>query len=315
MSSRPTAVVALALSGLLFAGGCGGSRVDHVGSGAPAVTPAPGSTTTAPGSTTTAGASSGPRVDAVAPDGRPSAAASPVPPIPADAAALADHLVALAATVGDPATPDSRLAEAAQAQQFAYRAVAAAPGLLEAVSSRLPPSVRAAMDAAVSARLELKALSPRRTEPPRWRVVHPATASVLLSAYREAEAESGVPWRYLAAVHLIETGMGRIHSLSTAGARGPMQFMPATWARYGHGDIDDDRDAILAAGRFLRDNGAPAAMAAALRRYNPSDHYVRAVTAYAGQIVDERSYLAFYHWQVIVSLVGGDVVLPEGYGA
>ncbi len=45
--------------------------------------------------------------------------------------------------------------------------------------------------------------------------------------------------------------MGRIRGLSVAGARGPMQFIPETWARWGRGDIDSPRDSILAAGRYL----------------------------------------------------------------
>ena len=37
-----------------------------------------------------------------------------------------------------------------------------------------------------------------------------------------------------------ETAFGTVRSPSTAGARGPMQFLPATWSAYGlGGDIDD----------------------------------------------------------------------------
>jgi membrane-bound lytic murein transglycosylase B len=44
-----------------------------------------------------------------------------------------------------------------------------------------------------------------------------------------------------------------------------MQFLPSTWRRYGHGgDIQATGDAILAAARLLRANGAPADMAGAL---------------------------------------------------
>ena len=51
-------------------------------------------------------------------------------------------------------------------------------------------------------------------------------------------------WEVLAAIMLVETRMGRIHSRSSAGAQGPMQFLPATWEAYGlGGDVHDAHDA------------------------------------------------------------------------
>ena len=81
---------------------------------------------------------------------------------------------------------------------------------------------------------------------------------MLLDAYRAAEAEFGIPWKYLAAINLVETGIGRIRGTSIAGAQGPMQFMPATWEAYGGGgDINDTHDAIRGAARYLAaNNGA-----------------------------------------------------------
>jgi membrane-bound lytic murein transglycosylase B len=92
-----------------------------------------------------------------------------------------------------------------------------------------------------------------------------------------------------------------------------MQFLPPTWRRYGHGgDIQATGDAILAAARLLHANGAPTDMAAALYAYNPSRRYVRAVSAYAGQLrANPRAFLGYYHWQVFY----GDTLLPEGYPA
>ena len=104
--------------------------------------------------------------------------------------------------------------------------------------------------------------------------------------------------------------MGRIKGDSSAGAQGPMQFIPSTWDIYGRGgDITSNRDSIFAAARYLRATGAPSDMARALRAYNNSARYVRAVTAYAQQIeADERAYLGYHAWQVYY----GTRLLPEG---
>src|SRR5436309_2447672 len=85
----------------------------------------------------------------------------------------------------------------------------------------------------------------------------PRPAPTLLSFFRAAQARFGVPWPFLAAIELVETRFGRIRGSSSAGAKGPMQFLPATWALYGHGSIDSPRSAILAAARLLAANGAP----------------------------------------------------------
>jgi membrane-bound lytic murein transglycosylase B len=88
-------------------------------------------------------------------------------------------------------------------------------------------------------------------------------------------------------------------SNSVAGAQGPMQFIPSTWAIYGHGgNIRDPHDAILAAARLLKANGAPGRYGPALRAYNPSGLYVDAVTRYAREI-DRDSYALYflYSWE------------------
>src|SRR5207302_6314466 len=116
---------------------------------------------------------------------------------------------------------------------------------------------------------------------PDWKIVEPASIDDLLHYYKEAEAQFGVSWYYLAAIHLVETRMGRIRGLSSAGAQGPMQFMPATWAMYGKGDIDNDHDAILGAARYVKPAGAPANMQKALIAYKHSQAYVNAQMLYA----------------------------------
>ena len=123
-----------------------------------------------------------------------------------------------------------------------------------------------------------------------------------------------MPWEDLAAIEFVETKFGRIAGLSTAGAEGPMQFLPATWARYGRGDVHNARDAIFGAARYLVANGAPADMPGALYHYNPSADYVAAVTDYATRMrSDVRAFYGYYWWQVIYAERGRSVILPVGY--
>jgi soluble lytic murein transglycosylase-like protein len=118
--------------------------------------------------------------------------------------------------------------------------------------------------------------------------------SDLVGFYDEAERRLGIGANYLAAIHLVETKFGRVVNNSVAGAQGPMQFIPSTWQIYGHGgDIRDPHDAILAAARLLRANGAPQRYGPALRAYNPSGLYVQAVTRYAREI-GRNPYALYY---------------------
>ncbi len=229
-------------------------------------------------------------------------------------AALAATLVRAEAAVRDPATPASELSALGQAQQQAYRAIVANPSWEDEVLGLVPERLRDTVRANVAAGRELSALTPAPPPDaplPKWRIVPPEPAEVLLPLYKEAGAAAGgVPWPYLAAIHLVETRMGRIKGDSTAGAQGPMQFIPSTWAIYGRGgDVTSNRDAIFAAARYLRATGAPSDMARALRAYNNSARYVRAITHYAEQMVaDERAYLGYHAWQVYY----GTRLLPEG---
>jgi soluble lytic murein transglycosylase-like protein len=201
-------------------------------------------------------------------------------------------------------------------QQRAYRHIAARPELRDSVLAALPPEVVTAATANMDATADLRAtVVPGPDLPTAWKIVDPAPLADLARYYREAEAEFGVPWAYLAAIHLVETRMGRIRGTSVAGAQGPMQFLPGTWAAYGEGDINSDRDSIRAAARYLRANGAPGRMADALFRYNRSQRYVRAVTAYAEVMrAEPDAYRGYYHWQVYYLTTRGDILLPVGYG-
>jgi len=94
-----------------------------------------------------------------------------------------------------------------------------------------------------------------------------------------------------------------------------MQFLPATWAIYGHGDIHRPRAAIMAAARLLRANGAARAIGPALHAYNPSWLYVDAVLRYARRLRANPGALnSYYRRQVICRLAKGWVWLPPGYG-
>ena len=214
-------------------------------------------------------------------------------------------------------TPPSEIDRLGWDQQAAYRALTAHPRWVDRVVRRLPADLRPVVTANARAGRELQALggegsAPRRL--PDWRIVAPLPAGTLRAYYGEAEAASGIPWAYLAAIHLVETRLGRIQGTSSAGAQGPMQFIPATWARYGQGDINDNHDAILAAARLLQANGGPGDMNRALLRYNNSTHYVAAVEAYAQLMsADERAFLGYHGWQVYAATTKGAFLLPEGY--
>ena len=106
----------------------------------------------------------------------------------------------------------------------------------------------------------------------------------LLPIYQAAGTEYGVRWEYLAAINEIETNYGRNLNVSTAGAQGWMQFMPATWKQYGVDANKDGRkdpynpvDAIFAAARYLKAAGAPKNMRKAIFAYNHAGWYVDSV--------------------------------------
>ena len=128
-------------------------------------------------------------------------------------------------------------------------------------------------------------------------------------------AASGVGWNYLAAINLIETRFGSIVGDSTAGAQGPMQFLPSTFAGYGEGgDIHSPRDSILAAGRYLAANGFAGDPDHAIYRYNHADQYVRAVNDFAAVLAaDPAAFAGYYNWDVYYATTAGDVLLPIGY--
>jgi hypothetical protein len=151
---------------------------------------------------------------------------------------------------------------------------------------------------------------------PQWQILVPEPAATLRAYYDEGEATYGIPWEFLASIHFVETRMGRIHGLSSAGAQGPMQFIPDTWAAYGEGDINNNHDAILAAARYLEANNASTDIDGALFRYNNDERYVAAIKAYASvMMANPGAYDGYYHWQVFYASADGTFLLPEGWSA
>lgn len=205
-------------------------------------------------------------------------------------------------------------AEHARIQQAAYRQLVRMPEWREAAYAALPGWLVPIARANVEAGAELRRLTAPRDKLPPWTIVPPPPADELLSHYRSANEEFGIDWTYLAAIHLVETRMGRIRGDSVAGAKGPMQFLPSTWTAYGKGDINDPGDAIRAAARYLRAHGGPGDMPRALYSYNHSDHYVRAIELYAGRMRTEpHAYDAYYQWDVYYRTTKGDALLYVGW--
>lgn len=241
------------------------------------------------------------------------------PQLASDPARLADDLVADEQALRDPSSSEAVLREAARRQQAAYRLLGRHPEWDPIARPRIPPPHLEIYDRNIDARRQLTALNSGHTNDtlPAWRIDPPTPADELMRYYREAESASGVGWNYLAAINMIETGFGRIAGLSTAGAQGPMQFMPSTFAAYGEGgDIDSPRDSIMAAGRYLAANGIAGDRDYALYRYNNSNHYVQAVNDYAAVLAADPAAFATYHrWDVYYVTTAGDVLLPVGYSA
>ena len=122
------------------------------------------------------------------------------------------------------------------------------------------------------------------------RPVEPIPYEEYVRLYKESADRYGFAgdWYVLAAVGKIESNHGANMGPSSAGAIGPMQFLPSTWSSYGvDGDGDgeanimDPEDAIPAAAAYLKAGGAPDDWYAALFTYNRAGWYVEEVLAIA----------------------------------
>lgn len=235
--------------------------------------------------------------------------------LPSDDRTLAADIARAQAIIDDRSSISRVLAGAGLFEQLATGALAretlqARRATLAMLSRRAAASMRTNLAAAAS----LAELGTPHKSLPHWRIVQPPPPDALLRYFRAAQSRFGIPWEYLAAIEFIETRFGRVQGVSSAGAQGPMQFLPATWAQYGTGSIENPRDAVAGAARYLAANGAPRDMARALYHYNNSLTYVNAVQGYANRMrTDPRAYDGYYYWQVVYARSGGSVILPVGY--
>ena len=119
--------------------------------------------------------------------------------------------------------------------------------------------------------------------------------SSYLELFKESAARycPGLSWTVLAAIGQIESGDRSNTGPSSAGALGPMQFLPSTWQVYGISafgktgppDILDPFDAVPSAARLLCASGGSTAagLRGAIFAYNHATWYVNEVLALAQQ--------------------------------
>jgi hypothetical protein len=121
-----------------------------------------------------------------------------------------------------------------------------------------------------------------------------------LQLFQESAARycPGLSWTVLAAIGQIESADGQNMGPSTAGALGPMQFLPSTWTLWGIDgfgntgtpDIMDPFDAVPSAARLLCADGAAAggqSLRQAIFDYNHADWYVDEVLTLAAEYARE----------------------------
>ena len=116
-----------------------------------------------------------------------------------------------------------------------------------------------------------------------------------IDLFNESAAQycPGLSWTVLAAIGEIESGDGANDGPSSAGARGPMQFLVSTWAIWGTDgfgapgppDIMNPLDAVPSAARLLcaSGGGSSATLAGAIFAYNHATWYVDEVLALASE--------------------------------
>ena len=165
---------------------------------------------------------------------------------------------------------------------------------MTALVTRVKAALGASSQVIRLAPVDVSTSLPVDTRPPKGR---PAS---YLALFQESAAQycPGLSWTVLAAIGQIESADGTNVGPSTAGARGPMQFLPSTWRIWGIDGFGDTGppnvmnpfDAVPSAARMLCADGA-AAGGQALRRaifdYNHATWYVDEVLTLAGEYARE----------------------------
>jgi hypothetical protein len=164
------------------------------------------------------------------------------------------------------------------------------PALMQQVRSVTGPAGRVANLVPVAATAELPVVT----------AVPAGTPTNYLTLYQASAADycPGLSWTVLAAIGQVESGHGANDGPSSAGALGPMQFLPSTWAvwgttgfgRTGPPDIMNPLDAVPSAARLLCAAGAAAggaSLAAAIYAYNHAAWYVSEVLTLAREYAQE----------------------------
>jgi hypothetical protein len=150
----------------------------------------------------------------------------------------------------------------------------------------------------------------------------------LLPIYQAAGVQYGIRWEVLAGINEIETDYGRNLNVSSAGALGWMQFMPATWAMYGTDANHDGKrdpynpvDAIFATARYLKAAGGETDINKAIFAYNHADWYVdsvlmraRLISGLPADLVGSLTGLTQGHFPVHAEARYADDISPSKAG-
>lgn len=242
----------------------------------------------------------------------------PVPVVPDTAEALAASFTVVQDGLRAEGSTQEQWADLGHTEQLIIRSLLRQPEWHDTFLAALPEDYATIAQLHLDARTELGLLHTGVTPServPGWRIVDPVPMEELVAHYQRGGEETGIDWEILAGINLVETVMGRIDGVSSAGALGPMQFLPTTWPEVSQGgDVLDPADAIPGAARYLVQRGGLDDIRAGLWGYNNSDHYGNAVLAYAEMLqFDERALRGFYNWEVYVGSAEGTLWLPVGF--